>query len=121
MKHPDPEYRQVGEMKSFGCKFLLGKIALFIISLIALIFSFQLVHIGRPGAWVFAIFLLVAIVGFIALFRWNFWPSKLCPSCHSPMEKTYIHPADLCPPSEQAMILSCPRCKTYIDLGVSTE
>jgi hypothetical protein len=121
MTHPDPEYKKVGELSHYWVRLVIGKITLFVgsIAILMLISMLQSSrHIGTIGTWVL---LMMAVVGFIALFAWDFWPSKCCPNCKAPMKKCRIRPAHPSPPAEEAMILSCQHCKTYIDLKVSIE
>jgi hypothetical protein len=121
MIHPDPEYKKVGDVSRYWIKLLIGKIALFVGSITMLILLSILQknhHIGPFGTYAM---LLLAIAGIVALFAWDFWPSKNCPQCYSKMLRRRIRPANPTPASEEAMILCCPHCKTYFDLKVSTE
>jgi hypothetical protein len=121
MKHPDPEYRKIGELRHFWMKLVVGKVSLFAGSFALLILLSYLQNCGMIGAAGTYAMLGLAVTGFIALCAWDFWPSKRCPGCHAKMKKCRIRPTNLSPPSEEAMILCCRQCKTYIDLQVSTE
>lgn len=121
MKHPDPQYRKVGELEHFWVKLLVGKILLVSSSVALFICGADLQKSDRIGAVGVLVILAFAVAGFIALFVWDFWPSRRCPECHDKMKRCRIRPENPSPASEEAMVLSCDRCKTYVDLNVSME
>ena len=121
MTHPDPEYKKVGELRHYGVRLVVGKIAIFVSSIAILVLISMLQSRGHLGTLGSLALLMMAAAGFIALFAWDFWPSRCCPNCKAPMKKCRVRPTQPSPPSEEAMILSCHNCKTYMDLKVSIE
>lgn len=119
MSHP--EYRKVGELNRHWIKLVASKALLFMGSFAALLLLGHLQERGQIGVVGSCGLVALAVSGLVALFTWDFWPSRRCPDCHANMQRCQVRPSRPSPPSEKAMVLCCHRCKTYVDLNVSTD
>lgn len=121
MTHPDPDFRKVGELPHFGTRLLLGKAGLFAALFFILALLGWLQAKGQIGTLGTYAMIALALAALLALMLWDFSPSRHCPECHARMKPSRVRPRMPSPPAEEAMILCCQRCKTYIDLQVSSE